>query len=301
MSAEPTTANRSPPQSRSPSWSLPEGSCDTHCHIWGPFDRYPMAQSAPYSPPERDIEVLTNLHRRLGLTRTVLVQAIVYRTDNRIILDAIAANPEQRRGIALIEPEIGEAELAQLHHGGIRGVRFGFVKHLGSRPDMAAFHRTIERITPYGWHVVLHLDAGDLLELKPTLDKLELPFVVDHMGRVDAGGGLDQPAFRQLLELAKRDNCWIKLSGADRVSAIGGKFDDVVPFASALLAASPDRTLWGTDYPHPNPRQAVEDDADLVDLLQQVGPPAALHKLLVDNPARLYGFKDSSMTERSNP
>jgi 2-pyrone-4,6-dicarboxylate lactonase len=279
-------------QLRKPEFTLPRGSCDTHCHIWGPLDRFPYAESRPYTPPERDKHVLSSLHQRLGIERTVLVQAIVYRTDNRVILDAIADDPVRRRGIALIDPDIADAELERLHEGGIRGVRFGFVKHLGSRPDLAAFRKTIARIAPLGWHVVLHLDAADLIELQGLLDELPIPFVIDHMGRVDAGGGLEQPAVTQLLELARRELCWIKVSGADRVSATGAPFRDVVPVAHALLAASPDRVIWGTDFPHPNPRHPVDEDADLVDLLPAFGDRDAVHKMMVENPARLYGFQD---------
>jgi 2-pyrone-4,6-dicarboxylate lactonase len=274
------------------SFKMPRDACDTHCHIWGPLARFPYAGSRPYTPPERDKHVLSALHQRFGIERTVLVQAIVYRTDNRAILDAIADQPKARRGIALIDPDIPEAELQRLHRGGIRGVRFGFVSHLGSRPDLASFHRTIERIAPYGWHVLLHVDAADLVELGPVFAALPVPFVIDHMGRIDAGQGLEQPAFTQFLELARRDNCWIKLSGADRVSAQGGTFDDAVPFARALLDAAPDRALWGTDYPHPNAHHEVVDDTKLVDLLPRFGDVGQLQKLLVDNPARLYGFTE---------
>lgn len=276
--------------SNAASFRMPPRACDTHCHIWGPLARFPYATSRPYTPPERDKQVLGALHERFGIERTVIVQAIVYRTDNRAVLDAIADRPHARRGIALIEPDIPEAELQRLHDGGIRGVRFGFVSHLGSRPDLASFRRTVERIAPYGWHVLLHLDAADLVELGPLFDELPVPFVIDHMGRVDAALGLEQPAFARLLELARRERCWIKVSGADRVSAQGGAFEDTIPFARALLEASPDRVLWGTDFPHPNARHEIVDDAKLIDLLPRFGDATQLQKLLVDNPARLYGF-----------
>jgi predicted TIM-barrel fold metal-dependent hydrolase len=275
---------------RKPTFVLPHGTCDTHCHIWGPIDRFPFAQDRPYTPPERDKTVLADLYRRLGIERSVFVQPIVYGTDNRAMLDAIRDDPRRFRGIALVDSDIDENELRQLHEGGVRGVRFGFVKHLRARPDLAKFRRTLERIAPFGWHVLLHLDASDLIELKDVIDALRIPFIIDHMGRVDAAGGVDQPAFRQLLALAGNDRCWIKVSGADRVSATGTPFRDVVPFARALLAAAPDRVLWGTDFPHPNPRHPVADDADLVDLLPEFGDQQALTRLLVGNPARLYGF-----------
>ncbi len=277
---------------RKPEFVLPRGTCDTHCHVWGPTARFPFAQQRPYTPPERDKTVLRALYQRLGIERSVIVQPIVYGTDNRVTLDAIHDDPKNFRGIALVDSDIPESELVKLHEGGIRGVRFGFVRHLGSRPDIDKFWRTVERVTPFGWHVLIHLDASDLIDLREVLDALRIPFIIDHMGRVDAAGGVEQPAFQQLLEMARRDNCWIKVSGADRVSAVGTPFHDVVPIASALVQTAPDRVLWGTDFPHPNPRQIVEDDADLVDLLSRFGDAAALQKLLVGNPARLYGFEN---------
>lgn len=195
----------------------PPWSCDAHCHIWGPIDRFPFASPRPYTPPERDKIAVAALHARLGLERAVLVQPVVHGTDNRAM-------------------------------------------------------------------------AADLLELEPVIDGLPVPFVIDHMGRIDAAAGLEQPPFARLLALTARENCWVKLSGADRISAASAPFRDAVPFARALLAAAPDRVLWGTDFPHPLPRHAVQEDRDLLDLLPLLGDAVQLRKLLVDNPARLYGF-----------
>jgi predicted TIM-barrel fold metal-dependent hydrolase len=171
-------------------------------------------------------------------------------------------------------------------------VRFNFVQHLGGRPDMRVFQRTLERIAPMGWHLVLHLDAADIVELAPLLRGLTLPFIIDHMGRVKADAGLDQPPFRALLELTKLDACWIKVCGAERVSSKGPPFADAVPFARALVKAAPDRVLWGTDWPHPNIARHMPNDGDLVDLVPLIAPDAAAqHLLLVTNPARLYDFE----------
>jgi predicted TIM-barrel fold metal-dependent hydrolase len=275
---------------RSSRYALPAGACDAHCHIWGPAERFPFAEHRPYTPPDRGKEALAALYARLGIERSVIVQAIVHGTDNRAMLDAIASSGGRYRGIALVDDSFDEAALQRLHEGGVRGVRFGFVRHLGARPDLDFFHRTVARIAPLGWHAQIHLDASDLVELREVLHGLRIPFVVDHMGRVDAADGLDQAPFRELLELAKRDNCWVKVSGADRVSSAGPPFHDAAPFMRALLAAAPDRVVWGTDFPHSNPRHIVADDAELVDLLSLVGDERALRKLVVDNPARLYGF-----------
>ena len=142
-----------------------------------------------------------------------------------------------------------------------------------------------------GWHLILHVDSNDLVEFKDLFMKLPVPIVIDHMGRVKAGDGLEQQPFKTLLEFMKNENCWVKVCGAERVSSEGPPFADAVPFARAVIEAAPDRILWGTDWPHPNVGKHMPNDGDLVDLFAQMAPePALQHKILVDNPARLYGF-----------
>ena len=274
---------------RKPAFSLPRGACDTHVHIWGPFDRFPVAKGAPYTPPERTRDDLVVLHERLGVDRAVIVQTTVYKSDNRAMLDGIARSGGRWRGVALIDEHFTDADFLSLHEGGVRGVRFGFVKHLGGVPDLALVRRTAARIAPMGWHLVLHLDAGNIPEFIDFFGELSLPVVVDHMGRVPVRDGLDQPPFRILLDLLKRPNWWVKVSGAERISETGPPFADAIPFAQRLIEAAPDRVLWGTDWPHPNVRWEP-DEADLVDLLPCFGSAAELQRVLVDNPARLYGF-----------
>lgn len=274
---------------RKPAFLLPRGACDTHVHIWGPFDRFPLAKGAPYTPPERSSDDLLALHERLGVDRAVIVQTTVYKADNRAMLDGIARSNGRWRGVALIDESFDDAAFRALHEGGVRGVRFGFVKHLGGVPDLALVRRTAARIAPMGWHLVLHLDAGNIPDFLDFFGEFSLPVVVDHMGRVPVRDGLDQTPFRLLLELLKRPNWWVKVSGAERISETGPPFTDAIPFAQRLIAAAPDRVLWGTDWPHPNVRWEP-DEADLVDLLPRFADAAALRQLLVDNPARLYGF-----------
>jgi predicted TIM-barrel fold metal-dependent hydrolase len=274
---------------RKPAFLLPRDTCDTHVHIWGPFDRFPLAKGAPYTPPERTSNDLVALHERLGVDRAVIVQTTVYKSDNRAMLDGIALSNGRWRGVALIDESFDDAAFRALHEGGVRGVRFGFVKHLGGVPDLALVRRTAARIAPMGWHLVLHLDAGNIPEFLDFFSEFGLPVVVDHMGRVPVRDGLDQTPFRLLLELLKRPNWWVKVSGAERISETGPPFADAIPFAQRLIAAAPDRVLWGTDWPHPNVRWEP-DEADLVDLLPRFADAAALQRVLVDNPARLYGF-----------
>jgi predicted TIM-barrel fold metal-dependent hydrolase len=232
--------------------------------------------------------MLAALHAHLGVSRVVIVQASCHGTDNAAMLDAIAAAPERTRGVAIVDDTFDEAALERLSAGGVRGVRFNFVRHLGGAPDMDVFNRVIGRIAPLGWHVVLHMDAQDIEALSPMIRALPVPFVIDHMGRVDASLGPEQPALAALLDLARLDGCWIKVSGAERISA--PPFGAAVPIAARIMAAIPDRVLWGTDFPHPNLKIAV-DEADLVDLVPAFAETeAAQQRLLVENPARLYGF-----------
>ena len=279
------------PDTRAPRFHPPARACDAHCHVFGPAARFPYAPDRSYTPPDAPKENLAALHRILGIERAVIVQASCHGSDNRATLDAIASSGGRYRGIAIVDESVTDRGYAALHAGGIRGVRFNFVKHLGGRPEMRVFHRVLERIVPLGWHLVLHLDAADIVELAPLLRGLRLPFIIDHMGRVKADAGLDQAPFRALLELVKLDTCWVKVCGAERVSTAGPPFADAVPFARMLVEAAPDRVLWGTDWPHPNIAGRMPNDGDLVDLVPLIAPDAAAQrKLLVDNPARLHDF-----------
>jgi len=276
-----------------PKFMPPPGTCDAHCHVFGPAARFPYAPERRYTPPDAPKERLRALHEHLGISRAVLVQASCHGTDNRAMLDALAwarrFEPAGAwRGVAMVGKEVADRELESLAEAGVRGVRFNFVAHLGGAPDFEAFDRVTARIGALGWHVVLHLDAEDILEHRARIERLEVTFVIDHMGRVKAEHGLEQKPFRMLLELMRNELAWVKVSGPERISSAGKPFHDAVPFARALIETAPGRVLWGTDFPHPNVR-AMPNDGDLVDLLPLVCPDAELRrKLLVDNPARLY-------------
>ncbi len=274
---------------RKPNFNLPPGATDAHCHVFGPHDKFPYAPNRRYTPADAPKEMLAALHAHLGVQRAVIVQASCHGTDNAAMLDCIASDPKRYRGVAIVDDSFGDADYDRLDAGGVRGVRFNFVKHLGGAPDMAVFHRVIDRVKGRGWHVVLHVNAPDIVPLSPMIRALPLPFVIDHMGRVPAADGVDQPPLRALLELSRLENCWIKVCGAERISM--PPYAAAVPIARALLEAAPSRVLWGTDFPHPNATHEA-DEADLVDLVPQfAATPLAQHSLLVDNPARLYGFE----------
>jgi predicted TIM-barrel fold metal-dependent hydrolase len=271
-----------------PKYTPPPRACDGHCHIFGPASRFPYAPDRRYTPQDAGRETLAALHRRLGLERAVLVQASCHGTDNSAMLDAMEWSKGAWRGVAMVTKDVTDMELTTLHAAGVRGVRFNFVAHLGGAPDLKNVQAVIARVTPLGWHIQLHLDAEDIETYRDFLNRLRVPFIIDHMGRVEAKHGLDQKPFRHLLELMKNELAWIKVSGPERISSAGKPFHDAMPFARALIAAAPDRVLWGTDFPHPNVKW-MPNDGELVDLFAAtVQEDATRKKILVDNPARLY-------------
>ena len=273
---------------RKPVFQLPPNACDAHCHVFGPGSVFPYAPNRRYTPEDAPKETLKALHDHLGLTRAVIVQASCHGSDNRAMLDALAWQPELYRGVAIIDANTPGSDIPVMHRAGVRGARFNFVKHLGGSPDMDVFANVLRRIKPLGWHVVLHVDAPDIIPLSDMMRGLTLPFVIDHMGRVPAKDGVDQKPLEALLDLAKLERCWIKVSGSERIDM--PPYDKAVPIARRIVEASPDRVLWGTDFPHPNSTHEA-DEADLVDLLPKIAPdPAMQKKLLVDNPAKLYGY-----------
>lgn len=271
-----------------PKYAPPPRACDGHCHIFGPAHRFPYAPSRTYTPQDAGRETLAALHHHLGLTRAILVQASCHGTDNSAMLDAMERSKGAWRGVAMVTKDVTDLELITLHQAGVRGVRFNFVAHLGGAPDLKNVEAVIARVTPLGWHIQLHLDAHDIETYRDFLKRLRVPFIIDHMGRVEAKHGLDQKPFRQLLELMKNEHAWVKVSGPERISSTGRPFHDAIPFARALIAAAPDRVLWGTDFPHPNVKW-MPNDGELVDHFATMCDDEALrHKILVDNPDHLY-------------
>jgi predicted TIM-barrel fold metal-dependent hydrolase len=277
---------------RKPKYRPPSGACDAHCHIFGPGAQYPYSADRTYTPPDAPLARFKELQATLGLERAVLVNASCHGSDNTVIVDAIAQSGGKYRGVANSDDTFNEMDFERLHNAGFRGVRFNFVKHLGGMPDMGEFQRTLERIKPFGWHIDLHFDAGDLVEHDALLKSLPVPFIIDHMGRVPTKDGLGQEPFTRLLALAlSNEKCWIKISGSVRIASEGPPFGSAVPFAQMLIEAAPDRILWGTDWPHPNIAKHMPNDGDLIDLIPLMMPdPATQKKILVDNPHRLYQF-----------
>ena len=271
-----------------PHFQLPPGACDSHCHIYGPGNKFPYVEGAGYLPPDAPFEDMRKLHEFLGFDRAVIVHPNPHGTDMRATLDGIARSEGRYRGVASVKDDITDAELQALHDGGIRGIRFTFLARLGGGPAMPVFERLCARVKALGWHVVLYFGPGDLPQYADLVKEMTVPFVIDHMGTAVASDGLQQPAFQTLLELLKNPLAHVKVTGPERVSTQGPPFHDAIPFARALIAAAPDQVLWGTDWPHPNVKW-MPNDGELVNLFEQfTDDPSDQHKVLVDNPTRLY-------------
>lgn len=273
-----------------PRFAPPPGAVDAHCHVFGPQAEFPFSPKAKYLPQDAGPDALFALRDHLGFARNVIVQASCHGTDNSATLNGIARSNGLARGVAVVDPAISDSELDALHAGGIRGVRFNFLKRLVDDAPKDKFLDVARRIARLGWHVVVYFEADILEELKPFLAAIPVPIVIDHMGRPDVTqgpDGADMTAFRRLLD--SRDDIWTKVTCPDRLDAKGPPWDDFVHAVAPLVADYPDRVLWGTDWPHPNMQDAIPDDGALVDIIPRIAPTAELqHKLLVANPIRLY-------------
>ena len=272
-----------------PRFVPPPGAVDAHCHVFGPADRFPFSAKAKYLPQDAGPDRLFGLRDRLGFERNVIVQASCHGTDNAATLDAIARSNGRARGVAVVDPAIDEEALAALHAGGIRSIRFNFLKRLVDDAPKDRFLDVAGRL-PAGWHVVVYFEADVLEELRGFLDAIPVPLVIDHMGRPDVTqgpDGADLRAFRRLLD--SRPDIHFKATCPDRLDPAGPPWDDFARAVAPLVADYADRVLWGTDWPHPNMQDAIPDDGALVDMIPRIAPTAELQRmLLIDNPMRLY-------------
>jgi 2-pyrone-4,6-dicarboxylate lactonase len=276
------------------SFSLPLGACNAHCHVFGPRDRFPYAADATFIPSaDAPCEALYALNDSLGLSRCVVVQSSCHGTDNAATEDAVAGRSTDYRAIALVPTDVADAELRRLNTAGFRGVRFNFMGHLGTRTPIDEVLALAGRLEPLGWHLQIHGDPAILTDLAPALRRSPVPVVIDHIGRIDASRGLQQPDFQALLTLLGDQRFWVKVSGMDRITRLGPPYADAQPFASTLVAEFGDRVVWGNDWPHPNHAGPVPHERQLVDLIAAIAPTeAARERLMVSNPQRLYRFGD---------
>jgi predicted TIM-barrel fold metal-dependent hydrolase len=270
-------------------FNMPTGACDTHAHVIAASAAYPMAPSRSYTPPPAPGAKYLAMLGAVGFARGVLIQISVYGTDNRYMLEVLAQNPDRLRGIAVATSDVTDHELEAMHATGVRGLRIN-VLFPGAGLSFDAMEVLARRIAPLGWHMQFLVDGRDLPDLLPRMRKLPCPGVIDHMGHMPAGLGFQHPGFQAVRELMVNHGWWAKLSGAYRISDDFDQFEDVVPIAQGLIEAAPDRVVYGSDWPHVAiPR--MPDTGRLRNLLMAWAPdPAVRTRILVDNPARLYGF-----------
>ncbi|MGH9303696.1 MAG: amidohydrolase family protein [Acidimicrobiales bacterium] len=279
------------PEPSKPSYVLPEGAVDAHCHVFGPGDVFPYAKERKYTPCDAGKEELFALRDLLGFDKNVVVQASCHGSDNSALLDALRGSKGRARGVASLAPEVSDETLAEMDEAGVRAVRFNFIRRLVDDRPESDYRKIAQRVGELGWHVVVYFEAADLASRFELLTSFETQVVVDHMGRPDTTRDVDGPEFALFLRLmSKHDNFFCKVTCPERLSVSGPPhYDDVVPFARRLVEEFPGRVLWGTDWPHPNLKDNMPDDGSLVDFIPRIATSEqARHSLLVDNPTRLY-------------
>lgn len=273
----------------------PPNSCDSQFHVFGPVEKYPIRPGAVYCTPEATIEAALAMHERLGISRGVIVQSSAYATDFRVLYDALEIAGPQYQGCVVLDDDVSDAELQKLHDAGVRGVRFNFWKVLNLVPSRQSFERTIARIQEMGWYVKLHMPADELMEMQDMFRPLKVNVVLDHFGRTEFDRGIAHPSVTLIEGLLKEGNWWMMLSNGDRRSKAGKPWDDAVMFARHFMDVAPDRMIWGSDWPHPllAENEPPKDDGELLEFAYNYAKNEKLkQKLLVENPARLFGFTD---------
>jgi len=279
------------PAPRKPKFAMPANACDSHAHIFGPASKYPWSTARGYTPPDALPAAYEHLHKTLGVIRGVITQPSVYGTDNSATLDYVAAHPDRLRAIVSVDAAITDRELEAMHAKGARGIRVNLADP-GGNPfkSFSELRRVAERLKPLSWHIelLLHVHEADMAEL----GTLPVPLSIGHFGYMPTSLGIDHPRYRGFLDRVADGMCWVKLTGPYRITSSRHlPYEDTVPFARALVARRPDRILWGTDWPHPMCPIPMPNDGALADMLLDWVPDKATRKrVLVDNPAELYGF-----------
>lgn len=272
----------------------PAGSWDCHCHVFGPAARFPYAEPRSYTPEDAPLEAYLALLDRLGFARGVLVQPSAYGRDNRAMLDALSRAPQRLRGVAVGGAELTPSVLRTWHAAGVRGLRANEFRRDGkpyyqNGVRLAEIEPLLPVMADLGWHLQLWIDARDLPELAPSLARVPVPVVVDHMGRMEHRHGTVHPGFQALLRGVAEGRLWTKLSGTYRLGATPPGYAQARAFHEALVAANPRNVVWGTDWPHPRPEGPAPDAARLLAVFLEWTPDARLRQaILVDNPNRLY-------------
>lgn len=281
------------PAPRRPVKVPPPKSCDCQFHVLGDPESYPTRPGAAYHMPSATWERALHVHRQLGIERGVIVQTTTYGADHQVVLDGLAAMGPNYKGCAnaLVFAERDDAYLETLAAAGINGARFSFRAALGAVLDDETFDSALGRLRDLGWYMKIQPEQSGIAESASRFEHVDVPVLIDHMGRIDLDKGDDDPSLRKLLDLLDRGNFWVMLSLGEKISKHGSPWDDVVPLARRLIRHAPERVVWASDWPHPVSRKPPPNDADLLELLYRYAPDEAdLKRILVDNPAEFFGF-----------
>ncbi len=270
-----------------PKLKAPANACDCHMHIYDA--KYPIAPTATLKPADATVADYRLLQKRIGTTRNVIVTPSTYGTDNRITLDAIGQIGPTARGVAVVDTSVTDADLKRMNDLGIRGIRFNLVQAGATTADM--IEPLSKRVNDLGWHIQIHMKGEQIAAIEDLLLRVPSPIVFDHLGRLAQPNAIDSAGFKTINKLIDKGRTWVKLSGAYQDSKVGPlSYSDTVPLARAYIKAAPDRMVWASDWPHPTEKEKP-DDAVLFDLLAEWAPDAATRTaILVQNPAKLYGF-----------
>ena len=276
------------PETRPPKRRLPKGTCDAQIHLFGAMDRYPLQKGAIYAEPTADFAASKKMHKSLGVDRCLLVQSHMYGHDHECMLDALAEGGDAYRGCALIDDATSERELRNLHDAGVRGARFNFYRKVDHVFDADSYRRSIERIAELGWYAKVHPQDGELDLIEDMVAQSKVPVLLDHLARPLAAS-LSDKTVRCALRLLRHEHVWMMISNPHRFTK-DATYTDVMPLARAYLDVAPDRCVWGTDWPHPLITTRMPNDGEIADFIIDLCGEEELQAVLVDNPARLFGF-----------
>jgi 2-pyrone-4,6-dicarboxylate lactonase len=282
------------PAPRRPSKMPPPGACDSQFHVLGDPERYPTRPGAAYHMPSATWDRALHMHKQLGIERGIIVQTTTYGADHRVVLDGLAAMGPSYKACAhaLVFVEKDDAYLEMLSAAGVKGARFSFRAALGAVLDDEAFDRAVGKLRDLGWYMKIQPEQSGITESAARFEKLDIPVLIDHMGRVDLAKGDNDPSLHKLLQILDRGNFWVMLSLGEKISKTGAPWDDVVPLAQRLIRHAPQRVIWASDWPHPVSVKQPPNDADVLELLYRYAPDEDdLQRILVDNPAEFFGFE----------
>jgi predicted TIM-barrel fold metal-dependent hydrolase len=285
-------------ETRAPVPAVPPKSCDCQFHIFDDPAKYPPKRDALYQPPDATFHDMRGVLRALGFERGVIVHAMPYDTDHRLLIDTLGSleDPENIRATAIIKDKVSDAELEKLNSLGVCAARFNIGRDYKQDFSQAAFFRSLARARELGWHARLHVAGPNILDYAEMLESIkDITVSVDHMGHLDFSQGIKSPLFLWLLDRIKNHGWWLMLSNGSRLSSMTEGWDDAVPFGQAYVEAAPDRLIWGSDWPHVVWRKRrMPNDGELVELLYRYvdHDKTLINRILVENPARLHGFSD---------